>query len=120
MTDKISIHGLRVETRIGVSEEERAQPRDLLIDIDIWADLIQAGKSDDLADTIDYHAVITKIAKLVQSMEAKLLEHVAERIASEIGAIEGVDGVSVEVTKKSPPIAEVVTSVSARIDRPAG
>jgi dihydroneopterin aldolase len=118
--DKISIHGLRVETRIGVSEEERARPRPLLIDIDIWADLIQAGTSDDLVDTIDYHAVITEIAEMVQSMKAKLLEHVAERIASVIGAIEGVDGVSVEVTKESPPVAEAVTSVSVRIDRAAG
>jgi dihydroneopterin aldolase len=118
--DRISIHALRVETRIGVTEQERAEPRALRIDIDIWADLDRPGASDDLADTIDYHSVTTRVAKMVASMEAKLLEHVAGEIAALIVAIEGVDGVSVEVTKEAPPIAEDVNSVSVRIERPAG
>jgi dihydroneopterin aldolase len=117
--DKISIHDLRVEMRIGVTDEERATPRPVLISVDMWADLISPGESDDLADTIDYHAVTVAIAELVGATEAKLLEHVAEKIAALIGTFPGVDGVSVEVTKESPPIAEDVSAVSVKIERPS-
>ena len=116
--DRISIHGLKVETRVGVTEEERAQPRPVVISIDIWADLIPAGKSDDLGDTIDYDAAASEVARLVRSTQAKLLEHLADKIATVIGAIEGVNGVSVEVTKESPPTTEEVKAVSVRIERP--
>jgi dihydroneopterin aldolase len=117
--DKISIHDLRVEMRIGVTEEERATPRPVLISVDLWADLISPGDSDELADTIDYHAVTVEIAKLARATEARLLEHVAEKIAALVGAFQGVDGVSVEVTKEPPPIAEDVRAVSVKIERPS-
>jgi dihydroneopterin aldolase len=117
--DKISIHDLRVEMRIGVTEEERAAPRPVLISVDMWADLVSSGQSDELSETIDYHAVTVAIAELVRATEAKLLEHVAEKIAALIGTFGGVDGVSVEVTKESPPIAEDVRAVSVKIERPS-
>jgi 7,8-dihydroneopterin aldolase/epimerase/oxygenase len=117
--DRVSIHDLRVETRIGVTEQERATPRLLSISVDIWTDLSGPGKSDDLRDTIDYHVVSAEIARMVRSMEANLLEHVADQIASHICAISGVDGVSVVVTKEAPPMEEDVKAVSVRIERPA-
>jgi 7,8-dihydroneopterin aldolase/epimerase/oxygenase len=117
--DKISIQDLRVEMHVGVTDAERAQPQTVVISVDMWSDLAAPGKSDDLADTVDYHAVTVAIADLVRSTEARLLEHVAEKIAASIGAIEGVDGVSVEVTKESPPIPEDVRAASVKIERPA-
>ncbi|MEA2508436.1 MAG: 7,8-dihydroneopterin aldolase/epimerase/oxygenase [Actinomycetota bacterium] len=117
--DKISIHDLRVEMRIGVTEEERATPRPILISVDMWVDLISPGDSDKLAETVDYHAVTIEIAKLLRTTEARLLEHVAEKIAALVGAFQGVNGVSVEVTKESPPLAEDVRAVSVKIERPS-
>lgn len=118
--DKISIRDLRVQMRVGVTAEERAHPQTVIISVDMWSDLVVPGKTDELSDTVDYHAVTVAVAELVRSTEAKLLEHVAEKIAASIGAIEGVDGVSVEVTKESPPIPEDVRAVSVKIERPAG
>jgi dihydroneopterin aldolase len=117
--DRISLHDLRVETRIGVTDEERATPRTVTISIDIWANLEPPGKSDDLADTVDYHSATVGVADMVRSMEAKLLEHVAEKVASFICEMEGVDGATVEVTKEAPPIAEDVRAVSVKIEREA-
>jgi dihydroneopterin aldolase len=118
--DRISIRDLRVDMRIGVTEEERATPRAIVIAVDIMTDLVSAGESDELTDTVDYHAATVAIATMVRSTEAKLLEHVAERIASLVGGLPGVDRVAVEVTKESPPIAEDVQAVSVRIERPPG
>jgi 7,8-dihydroneopterin aldolase/epimerase/oxygenase len=117
--DRISIKDLRIGTRIGVTEEERAEPQKVVIDIDIAADLTRAAASDHLSDTIDYHAVTVQVAELVRSEETDLLEHLAAKIATLIGSLDGVDGVTVEVSKESPPIPEDVGAVSVTIERPA-
>ena len=117
--DRISIKDLRVATRIGVTPQERAAPQNVLISVDIWKDLTRPGTTDDLADTIDYHAVCVEIAAMVRAAETNLLEHLAEKIAAQIGGLSGGNRVSVEVTKESVPIPEDVGAVSVRIERPA-
>ena len=52
--DRISITGLKADAVIGTFPEERIKPQRIIADIDIFCDLSAAGKSDDLADTIDY------------------------------------------------------------------
>ena len=117
--DRISIRDLRVETRIGVTDEERATPRTVVICVDIWADLHSASKSDELADTVDYHTATVEIADMVRSSEAKLLEHLGHKVAEQVGALPRVERVAVEVIKEFPPIEEDVGSVSVRIERQA-
>jgi dihydroneopterin aldolase len=116
--DVIRIRDLQVESRIGVTEEERATPQPLTIDISIEADLRTAGASDDLADTIDYGRVTTEIAALARESELNLLEALAERIAARIATTPRVERVTVEVAKPFPPIDEDVGPVSVRVMRP--
>ena len=116
--DRISIRDLRVEGRTGVTAEERATPQPLIVNIDIATDLKKAGESDDLADTVDYGAVTSDVARLVRSTETKLLEHLAERIAAHISSLKPVERVSVEVMKMNPPIGEDVGPVAVWIERP--
>lgn len=118
MTDRIRIAGLLLETRIGVPDEERSHPQRVSIDIELLADLAAAGKSDDLADTVDYGRVVTDVAELARNSEVHLLEHLAEKIAASLGTISGVTGVTVEVSKLSPPITEDAGPISVRIERP--
>jgi 7,8-dihydroneopterin aldolase/epimerase/oxygenase len=118
VTDVISIRGLRVRTRIGVTDEERANPRDVIIGIDIETDTRQAGGSDDLAHTIDYEKATEEVARLVRSSEARLIEHLAERIAAHFSGLYGVERIIVEVVKDEPPIDERIREVAVRIVRP--
>jgi dihydroneopterin aldolase len=118
VTDVISIRGLRVKTRIGFSAEERATPRDVIIDIDFETDTRGAGESDDLAQTIDYGKATEEVAELVRASEAKLLEHLAERIAAHFSGTYGVERIIVEVVKDQPPIDESIREVAVRIVRP--
>jgi dihydroneopterin aldolase len=111
------LHGLRVEGRIGVTPEERAQPQALIVDVDMEVDLRTAGQSDDLADTIDYSEVAERIEQIVSGTEMRLLEHVAQRIADEISPTLGGGGVTVEVAKKAP-MPQEHDRVSVRIERP--
>jgi dihydroneopterin aldolase len=118
VTDVIRVSGLRVSMRIGVNEEERAQPRPIVIDLEIRADTRLAGKSDDLADTADYSQIISRIVTSVAHEEVRLLEHLAERIADLAVNTPLVESVAVEVRKESPPVEADVDSVSVRIERP--
>ncbi len=115
--DRISIRDLRVETRVGVSDQERGFPQTIAINVDIAADLSRAGTSDDLSDTVDYDETARAIAALVRSRQFNLLEHMAEKIASLVCGFEGVEGVTVEVVKEQPPIDEEVGAVAVRVNR---
>jgi FolB domain-containing protein len=118
VTDLIKIRGLRAKTRIGVTEQERAVEQVVVIDIDIQADLVRSGESDELEDTIDYDATITQVVALVRAGERKLLEHLAEEIGGLITRHPGVKGVTVEIAKENLPVEEDVDSVVVRIERP--
>jgi FolB domain-containing protein len=116
VSDVIRLRGLRVQGRVGVTPEERAEPQDVIVDIDIHADLRKAGTSDYLADTVDYSQVAERIEQVVSGSEMRLLEHVAQRIVDEISAILGVEGVTVEVSKKAP-MPQDHDRVSVRLER---
>ena len=55
--DTITVHDLKVESRIGVTPEERARPQDLKVTLAIVPPSGLTGLGDDLARTIDYDAV---------------------------------------------------------------
>ena len=116
--DRIAIRGLRVATHIGVSAEERAASQIVVVDVDATVDLSAASLSDDLTDTVDYGALTTRIAGLVQGHESRLLERLAESVAQLVLGVAGVDRVVVEVAKESPPVREDLDTVAVRIERP--
>jgi FolB domain-containing protein len=118
MTDLVRIRGLILKTRIGVSEEERATLRTVVIDVDLHTDTRRAGASDDLADTVDYGRAVLDIVELVGSGENKLIERLAEEIAGMLLNTAGVTHVAVEVSKPDPPMDAEVEAVSVRIERP--
>ena len=115
--DAITITGLRLETRIGVTEQERSHPQSVVMSLHIDADLARARATDELADTVDYHRVITEIAELVRSSNVRLLEHLGEKIAEHISEMDGVTGVTVEVAKEPPPVEEDVEAIGVRVEK---
>ena len=118
--DRILIQGLRLKGHVGVTEEERARPQLLGVDVEVRTDLGRAGTSDDLADTIDYGELLDLIAGIVGDRRSRLLESLAEQIASAIASLEGVSGVTVEIGKEDPPVDQEVDRVAVRIERAAG
>ncbi len=114
--DTVLIAGLELDTRIGVTEDERAHPQPVVIDVAVDADLTTAAGSDDLADTLDYDALVEEIAVIAESREFNLLERLAGEIADRISTNEAVQRVTVEVAKKDPPIRRTVRKVAVRVE----
>jgi dihydroneopterin aldolase len=79
--DRIELRGLRALGIHGVLPEERERPQPFEVDIDLEVDLRRAGRSDDLADTVDYGAVAGAVAAAIAGPRLDLLEALAERIA---------------------------------------
>jgi FolB domain-containing protein len=117
MTDQLVVKGLRLVARVGVTDEERATPQGVVVDLVVRTNLAAAGGSDDLAETIDYSTLISSVAEVVQGQEANLLETLAHRVAAKVEEIEEATGVTVEVSKEIVPIEENVERVGVRIER---
>lgn len=117
MTDRISVVGLSVETRIGVTDKERSLPQDVLIDIDINVDLSAAGATDDLNETIDYDSLVNEVAGFVRASECNLLERLAAQVADLVAAKSGVSGVTVRIGKQHVPVNEEVAAIVVSIER---
>jgi dihydroneopterin aldolase len=117
MTDHVVIRGLRVPARVGVTTEERSRDQVVVVNVDVSTDLSAAGTSDELHDTIDYAALISSVARLIRSTEAKLLEVLAQKVVDEISHIKEATGVTVEISKELVPVPEKVDEVIVRIER---
>ena len=78
--DRITINGLRVKGRVGVTAEERARAQTLIVNIEIDLDLSAAAASDNLKDTIDYGEVTVEAAAVIRDSQSKLLEPLAAEL----------------------------------------
>lgn len=117
-SDAISIRGLRVLANVGVPEAERVHAQPLSIDIELSVDLGAAGRSDDVADTVDYGAVAIAVAGAVADAPAALLERVASLAADAVLDLDPrTDAVTVTITKLRPPIPRDVEATAVRVHR---
>jgi dihydroneopterin aldolase len=112
----IKVTGLRVRTHVGVSDEERATPQTVVVDLDVDADIASAAASDDIADTIDYANLVGTVSETVAASRSKLLEHLAAQVVSVVLSMDGVRGVTVEIAKDPPPLQHEVDRVSVKIE----
>lgn len=118
MTDCIELRGLRVVATCGVLPEEQARRQPFEIDLDLRADLGDAGRRDDLAATVDYGAVCDAIATLVAVERFALMEALAERIAQDLlTAHPLLAEVEVVVRKLRPPVAHDLATSGVRVRR---
>ena len=99
-SDRLVIRDLELRCVIGVEDWERLMPQRILVDIEVTGDFSAAGKSDDLADAVDYRAVCALATEIARDGEYRLLEALGDRIAEAVlGVSECVAGVRVGVFK---------------------
>jgi 7,8-dihydroneopterin aldolase/epimerase/oxygenase len=117
MSDQIRIVGLRELGVHGVLPEERERAQPFEVNLELTVDLVTAGFTDDLVDTVDYGAVCESVRAVITAESYGLLERLATRIADVCKSDERVTGVVVEVRKLHPPVPAQVDHVAVRIAR---
>jgi 7,8-dihydroneopterin aldolase/epimerase/oxygenase len=115
--DAIELRGLRALGHCGVSIEERDRPQPIEVDVDVRVDLGPPGRSDDLADTVDYARLCSDVERVVTSERFALLERLAARVAEVALGDERVSAVTVTVRKLHPPVPQRLTSSGVRLTR---
>lgn len=108
MHDTIEIRRLRLETHIGVPDEERATRQVILATLKMIPEHGFDGLDDDISRTVDYHTVALEIQALAGNHPRKLIETLAAEIAGYLLEKHPLRQVSVSLEKHVLPDTECV------------
>lgn len=116
--DKLVLAGMHFVARIGVTEQERAWPQPLEVDLEMQYDIKPAADTDQLKDAVDYSAVYELVRGLVKGQTYNLIETMAARIAESIlEKFTQIKQVGVTVKKMKPPLPGRVAYSAVTIER---
>lgn len=116
--DQIRIRELEVFARHGVLPEENRLGQKFLLDVLIDTETREAGKTDDITQSIDYAKICRSITDFMQEHTYKLIEAAAEEIAEMLLLnYDKIQSVEIELKKPWAPIGLPVETVSVRIKR---
>ncbi|GAB4196305.1 MAG: dihydroneopterin aldolase [Wenzhouxiangellaceae bacterium] len=113
--NRIFIDDLRLQAIIGVYPEEREQPQMIAVDVEMAWDTRAAALSDDLHETIDYHAVVKRLTGFIDNSRFQLVETLAERCAEILLKEFDLPWVRIRITKKQA--IEQASGVGVLIER---
>lgn len=115
--DRLAVRGLTVRGHHGVFDFERRDGQDFVIDLVLGLDTSGAAASDDLADTVDYGALVDQVVAAVAHDPVDLIETLAQRIADTCLHDPRVGDVEVTVHKPHAPIQATFSDVALTINR---
>ena len=113
--DYILIEDLLARCVIGISEDERREKQDVVINIVLGTDTRPAGRSDDFADALDYRDIKKRVFEMVEGSRYQLVEALAEEIADI--CLEHPRCLQAQVTVEKPSALRFARSVGVRITR---
>jgi dihydroneopterin aldolase len=114
--DRIELEGMVFSGRHGVRLAEREQPQEFKVDVELEADLVKAGRSDSVGDTVDYRLVYAIAKDVIEGASAQLIETLASRIAERVLDLKRVVAVSVRVAKR-PDSMRPIDRAAVKITR---
>lgn len=113
--DKIIIRDLQARGPIGITDEERMSPQDILINAELFTDTRKAAETDSIDDCVNYSTVAKKILNLAAENRRKTVEALARDIADMCLENELVKKVLIRVEKTSA--VRFTKSVGVEIER---
>ena len=118
--DSINISNIRCYGYTGVLPEEKELGQWFSVDLCISCNLLPAGRSDNLSDTLDYRQTIAVVKHLIKRERFNLIESLAEAIAEKILTVDQIQKVRVRVTKEAAPIPDFDGLIAVDITRNSG
>ena len=113
--DKVFVKDLLVRGVIGVSERERAQPQDIVVNLTMFTDISKGGKTDDIEDCVNYRTVSKAVIAHIETVSRFTVEALASDLAGICLGYPGVEEVVVKVEK--PGAVRFSKSVGVEIHR---
>jgi dihydroneopterin aldolase len=104
MIGKVALEGLEFHAFHGVYPHERESGNWFEVDIAVETDFSLAAATDELGGTVNYESLF-KVVKEEMEAPSKLLETVAEKVATDVLRIfPNVISVEFKISKLNPPI----------------
>lgn len=97
--DYVFVDGLEIQTIIGIDPDELTEPQPLRIDLTLGRPALAACHTDHIGDTVDYGDIVARMKLLMAEHGCKLLERLADLIASILVLEFQADWVRVRLTK---------------------
>jgi 7,8-dihydroneopterin aldolase/epimerase/oxygenase len=118
VSDAIFVRGLLVHAHHGVMAHEGEVGQRFVIDLELTADLGDAGRTDKLVDTISYSTIVEVATDAFTQQRYRLVEAAAARVADAVlAAFPRATAVRVTVHKPHAPIAAIFNDVGVSILR---
>jgi dihydroneopterin aldolase/2-amino-4-hydroxy-6-hydroxymethyldihydropteridine diphosphokinase len=118
MMDQITIYNLEVFCNHGVYKEENKLGQRFLVTANLFFNISEASRQDDITKSINYGDVCKYIVNFMKNKTYKLIETVAEHLAQELLLnIQYLQSIKVEISKPWAPIGLHLDNVSVTITR---
>jgi 7,8-dihydroneopterin aldolase/epimerase/oxygenase len=114
VTDDIHIHALEVFAHIGVPEEERAKSQRLTFNLTLWPLRSLTELDDEIGRAVNYAAVCDAVKNFVDARRDRLIETLANSLASHLLDRFEIRRVTVELRKYILPEVEFVSVTVTR------
>ena len=112
--DEIHIEQLDVFARIGVPEEERANPQKLTVSISFWPYQQASDLADHIERAVNYSTVAEETKNFVRDQSLSLIETLADRLASHLLKSFPIQRVTIELRKFALQDAKYVSVTVTR------
>lgn len=112
--DRLHLEQLELDARIGVTDDERAKPQRIVINLTIWPNVRFDELHDEINRTINYVELCRASRKFVQSREWKLIETLASDLSSELLDKFPIQAVEIELRKFVLPNTAFVSGTIRR------
>ncbi len=118
MNDSVFVNGLVLHAYHGVMPHEGKVGQSFIIDIGLDIDLANAEKSDKLADTVSYDAVVSVVSRTFTGKRYRLVEAAAGAVADAVMQnFPRIRALRITVRKPHAPVAAVFTDVGVTLTR---
>jgi dihydroneopterin aldolase len=108
MSDTIFVTGLLIHAHHGVMEHEAKVGQRFVIDLELTLDLTAGSRSDKLADTVSYSAIVDTATDVFTRRNYRLIEAAGGAVADAILAnFAQINVVRITVRKPHAPIAAI-------------
>jgi dihydroneopterin aldolase len=115
--DELRITGIQAKGFHGLFDFEQRDGQIFLVDLLVKGDLSKAGNSDSIEDTVDYGAMTARVKELIESGPYRLIERLAEVIATSLKEEFALSSIEVTVHKPEAPVGVKVDDISVTIRR---
>ena len=114
--DRMTLCGIRLRPRIGVTPGERRQSQPCEADVTVWGNFEGAAAADALDQAMDYSIVLARVFEVAHSREYNLLETLAYRLAKEVLHASHARRVGVRIRKRPASLREKIDYVEVEVE----